>query len=136
MIFIVPSHTLSQHFHRGIALWDAPNQHPKLPFYAPVGKRYGTHVAAALNPHLAPAPVWPEGCTLRPIVAKQDDQMVNDFIQAAFDRPWRVSPSFESWRDYMMRPDHFKSDLWFLLFDGEELIGAALCYDYTDGLKI
>lgn len=24
------------------------------------------------------------------------------------------------------------SDLWFLLFDREELIGAALCYDYTE----
>ncbi|MBN1876930.1 MAG: GNAT family N-acetyltransferase [Anaerolineae bacterium] len=77
-------------------------------------------------PHL---PAWPAGCTLRTVVAQQDDQVVYDFIQSAFEQPGRTPPSFESWRDYMMRPDSFESDLWFLLFHGESLIGAALCYD-------
>ncbi len=81
---------------------------------------------------LPPAPVWPEGCTLRTIVPKQDDQLVYDFIQAAFERPGRAAPSFEDWRDYMMRADHFESDLWFLLFAGDELIGAALCFAYPE----
>ncbi len=81
---------------------------------------------------LPPSPVWPADCTLRTIVSKQDDQMVYDFIQVTFDRLGRTPPSFERWRDYMMRPDHFESDLWFLLFHREELIGAALCYDYAD----
>jgi ribosomal protein S18 acetylase RimI-like enzyme len=81
---------------------------------------------------LPPAPTWPEGCTLRTIVAEQDDQRVYEFIQTAFAQPGRTPPSFENWRDYMMRPDHFEKDLWFLLFHGEELIGAALCYDYSE----
>lgn len=62
------------------------------------------------------SPVWTEDCTLRTMVLKQDDQMVYDFIQVAFELPGRTPPSFEGWRDYMMRPDHFESDLWFLLF--------------------
>lgn len=74
-------------------------------------------------------PVWPEDCELRTIIPGQDDQMIYDFIQAAFDKPGRTPPSFESWRDYMMRPDHFVPELWFLLFQRQELIGAALCYD-------
>jgi len=81
---------------------------------------------------LPPVPTWPEGCTLRTIIADQDDQLIYDFIQAAFAQPERTPPSFESWRSYMMRPDHFEKDLWFLLFHEEELIGAALCYDYSE----
>ena len=81
---------------------------------------------------LPAAPVWPDGYMLRTIVPGQDDQLVYDFIQSAFEQPGRVPPSFESWREYMMRADHFVSELWFLLFDQEELIGAALCYDYSE----
>ncbi|MBG7609742.1 MAG: GNAT family N-acetyltransferase [Anaerolineae bacterium] len=76
--------------------------------------------------------VWPADCALRPMVAKQDDAIVYNFIQAAFDQPGRTAPTFERWRDFMMRPDHFERDLWFLLFHQQELIGAALCYDYEE----
>jgi len=81
---------------------------------------------------LSPISVWPENCELRTIIANQDDQIVYDFIQKAFEQPGRIPQPFDSWCDYMMRPDHFEDDLWFLLFYEDELIGAALCYDYTD----
>lgn len=77
-----------------------------------------------------PDPAWPQGVTLRTILPGQDDQQVYDFIQAAFERPGRVPPTFEQWRGFMMRPDHFVPDLWFLVFHGEELVGASLCFDY------
>ena len=32
----------------------------------------------------------------------------------------------------MMRPDHFVPELWFLYFEGDELTGVALCYEYPD----
>jgi mycothiol synthase len=77
-------------------------------------------------------PTWPDSCVLRTVIPGQDDRIVYDFIYTTFD--WRedAPPTFEWWRDYMMRPDHFEPDLWFLLFHQETLIGAALCYDYTD----
>lgn len=78
------------------------------------------------------SPVWPAEWTLRTVNPAQDDRLIYDFMEAAYDQPGRVAPTFESWRDYMMRPDHFVSDLWFLLFAQEELIGAILCYDYPD----
>ena len=58
--------------------------------------------------------------------------MVYDFIQAAFDRPGRVPPSFERWHDFMMGAQIFEKDLWFLAFHEEELVGAALCFAYPE----
>jgi mycothiol synthase len=77
-----------------------------------------------------PTPVWPEGITLRPAIPDRDDRPIYELIQAAFDRPGRVPPSFERWRDGMMGASNLDSDLWFLTYHGEELIGAALCFDY------
>lgn len=117
----------------------------------PVARLYATHtnapmgealVAAGFQPEKyhfrmkidqaepPPDPVWSAGCQLRTVRPGLDDETVYRFIQNAFARPdWTPQP-FEEWRNYMMRPDHFVPDLWFLLKHGDELVGAALCYDY------
>lgn len=77
-----------------------------------------------------PEPAWSDGVSLRSAVPGQDDRMIYDFIQAAFDWPGRTPPSFERWRDFMMGAFNFESELWFLIFHEKELIGAALCFDY------
>lgn len=77
-----------------------------------------------------PAPQWPAGCRLRSVQPGRDDEILHRFIQTAFQRPGRTPQPFEEWRDFMMRADHFVPDIWFLLLRGEELLGAALCYDY------
>ena len=77
-------------------------------------------------------PIWPEGATIRTFTETQDAQAVYDFVQNAFARPGFVPPLFENWRDYMMRADHFDSDLWFLLEHQNELVGTALCYSYPE----
>jgi ribosomal protein S18 acetylase RimI-like enzyme len=80
-----------------------------------------------------PMPVWPAGLVLRNVVPGQDDGSLFEFIITAFDWPGREAHvTFEQWQDHMMRPDHFIPELWFLLYDGDALIGAALCYDYVD----
>jgi mycothiol synthase len=76
------------------------------------------------------APTWPEGVTLRTAVPDQDDRLIYGFIQAALDRPGRVAPTFERWREDLMGAHNFDSTLWFLAFRGDELVGAALCFDY------
>jgi GNAT superfamily N-acetyltransferase len=100
--------------------------------------------AAGFEPHqyhfrmqidiASPPPIatWPDGCTLRTVIAGQDDRLLYDFIYRAFDWRDEPPPDFKWWRDFMMRPDHFRPDLWFLLFHQEVLIGVALCYDYPD----
>lgn len=80
---------------------------------------------------LPPEVVWPEGLTLRTIQPGVDDEKVFDLIQHAFTYEADDDGSrFTSWRDYMMRPDHFHPEMWFLLEQGDELVACALCYDY------
>jgi ribosomal protein S18 acetylase RimI-like enzyme len=78
-----------------------------------------------------PAPVkLPDGITLRNPIPGQDDRKIYELIQSAFERPGRTAPSFEDWRGFMLRPDIFKPELWFLAMRGEEMVGACLSYAY------
>jgi mycothiol synthase len=79
-----------------------------------------------------PIPAWPEGIKLRTAVKGEDDRLIYDFIQAAFDRPGRVGPTFQAWRDFMVGANNHDSHLWFLAFHGKALIGAALCFEYPE----
>jgi len=79
-----------------------------------------------------PAPDWPDGVTLRVVNPGADDRALHTLIQDAFDKPGRVAQPFDEWKSYMMHPDRFISDLWFLLEAENELIGCALCFEYPD----
>ncbi|MGD9092498.1 MAG: GNAT family N-acetyltransferase [Anaerolineales bacterium] len=84
---------------------------------------------------LGEAPVeqtWPKDYHIRTINPGEEDRMVYEFVKTAFQRPGRVFPPLDGWKGYMMRPDHFNPDLWFLLFIGSELTAVALCYDYPE----
>jgi ribosomal protein S18 acetylase RimI-like enzyme len=81
-------------------------------------------------PEPPPEPAWPEGITLRNAVPGQDDELIYDFIQTAFDWPGRTPPTFERWRDLMMGASNFDPELWFLAYNDGELVGAVLCFDY------
>ena len=76
---------------------------------------------------------WPEGSELRTIVPGEDDKKIYDFIYSEFDWEGRGSnQTIIKWREFMMRADHFVPELWFLLEQKDEIIAAALCYDYPE----
>lgn len=78
----------------------------------------------------APArPEWPEGITVRRFVPGQDEQMVYELRQAAFaDMRGFVSIPFEVWFYHLITSEtHFDPNFWFLAFDGDQLVGHALC---------
>lgn len=79
-----------------------------------------------------PAPRWPEDIFIRTAIPQQDDRSIHQFIQAAFDRPGRRPQPFEEWQASLMRPDIFKPELWFLVLAGEEIVGACLCFAYSE----
>jgi mycothiol synthase len=79
-----------------------------------------------------PKPQWPAGISVRTFAPGQDDAPVYELIQAAFDWPGRTPPTFEAWQSFMMRPDIFKPDLWFLGMDREDVVGACLCFEYPE----
>ena len=79
-----------------------------------------------------PAPDWLDGVILRAVNPGADDRALHALIQDAFEKPGRVAQPFDEWKSYMMHPDRFISDLWFLLEAENELIGCALCFEYPD----
>lgn len=80
-----------------------------------------------------PAPEWPPGAALRTMRPEEEGRRVFDFIYRAFDWHGRGDPpDYDWWRDFMMRPDHYHPELWFLLERQGEIIAAALCYDYPE----
>ena len=77
-------------------------------------------------------PTWPGEVRLRTIIPGEDDQRVFEFVNCNITHAGRTPGDFERWQSWMMREDHFIPQLWFLLFNDDELIGAALCYDYEE----
>jgi GNAT superfamily N-acetyltransferase len=77
-------------------------------------------------------PAWPAGVQLRTIIQGEDDLPVFEFVNRNISHAGRTPGDFERWRSWMMREDHFIPELWFLLFADQEIIGAALCYDYEE----
>jgi len=79
-----------------------------------------------------PAPVWPDGVTLRGVNPGADDRALHTLIQDAFAKPGRTPQPFDEWQTYMMHPGRFIPELWFLVETENELIGCVLSYEYPD----
>lgn len=94
-------------------------------------ERYIYHMRLDMVGAVPAPPRWPDGVELRTFIPGQDDRPVHELIQAAFRLPGRVAQSFEEWREFMMAPDLFRPDLWFLAMAGGELVGACLCVPYS-----
>jgi GNAT superfamily N-acetyltransferase len=77
-----------------------------------------------------PEPVWPEGVVLRTADLTQDAHAIHQLVQTAFHLPGREPQPFAEWYTFMVRPDIFHPDLWFLALSGEELVGVSLTFPY------
>ena len=79
-----------------------------------------------------PPPVkLPDGVSIRNPISGQDEEKIYEVIQSAFERPGRTAPSFENWKGFMLRPEIFKPELWFLAMKDEKMVGACLSYEYS-----
>lgn len=75
-----------------------------------------------------PVPQWPEGITLRAFVRGQDEWAVFSMDDEAFQDHWGFMPGvFEDWEHWTVKREGFDPSLWFLAFDGNKLVGGALC---------
>lgn len=73
----------------------------------------------------------PDGISIRPYES-QDERAAYEVIDAAFSEwPGRFPGEFEVWASTVRHPN-FVPELSPLAFDGDELVGAALSYDYPD----
>ena len=78
----------------------------------------------------APTVTIPPGIELRPY-SPQLAGAVYQVIEDAFNEwPGRQPTEFEGWSGYVLEHASFAPDLTRLAFDGDELVGAAMCLDY------
>jgi mycothiol synthase len=76
------------------------------------------------------APVWPEGVQVRIAVVGKDDKEIYQVVQTAFERPEDEQPSYEQWREHMIRPDTYDPALWFLAIAEDRIVGTCLGIKY------
>lgn len=81
-----------------------------------------------------PEPVWPEGVAVRTFLLGEDERRVYEVDMECFDDHWEfVREPFAVWRTRMMEHPTFDPSLWFLLEEGEEPAGIALCSTHASG---
>ncbi|MFL5652690.1 MAG: GNAT family N-acetyltransferase [Ktedonobacteraceae bacterium] len=74
------------------------------------------------------APEWPDGITVRTLIAGKEERAVFEMIEEAFHDHWGHTPTtFEQWARWQLREEYFDPTLWFLAFDGDKLAGGSLC---------
>jgi GNAT superfamily N-acetyltransferase len=73
----------------------------------------------------------PEGIAIRAYETGRDEQGLYRLIDDAFSE-WegRESIPFDEWAPYVIRHNAFAPDLSRLAFDGDELVGASVAFDY------
>jgi mycothiol synthase len=79
-----------------------------------------------------PPPDLPDGISIRPYDPSGDELAVYRLIDDAFSE-WegRDPIPFEEWAPYVIRHPSFSPEMSPLAFDGDELVGAVLSFDYA-----
>jgi mycothiol synthase len=91
--------------------------------------RYAHRMRIDLN-GVSPAPIWPDGITVRSFVPGQDEAAVIEVQQATFRDHWgyvvtSVEEDLKMLRHWMTDPD-FDPELWLLVMVGDRLVGISL----------
>jgi len=81
-----------------------------------------------------PQSKWPERIVLRPFLPERDARAVFEATDEAFEDHWGHIPGrFEEWYQHRItNRDDFDPMLWFIAWDREQVVGAALCGYYLD----
>lgn len=110
--------------HTGI---NSPNAHAarllRHEGYAPVRHFWQMRIEMDAPP---PAPVWPEGVTVRACVREQDERAVFDTLEEAFKDHWgHAARDYDTWRAINVESESYDPALWFLAATGNESAGAV-----------
>jgi len=78
-------------------------------------------------------PHWPQGITVRPMVAGADDRAAVHALRDAFQDHWGYvetpfEEDLEEWQQWIHEDEDFDTDLWLLAMDGDEIAGFCQCY--------
>jgi mycothiol synthase len=99
--------------------------------YVPVRHFWRMQIALDEPP---PAPVWPAGMSVRACVPGQDERIIFDALEEAFQDHWNhAERDYEEWAAMNVRTPSFDPGLWFLALDGDEPAGAVRAKVQPDG---
>jgi GNAT superfamily N-acetyltransferase len=83
-------------------------------------------------PSEPPAPVWPDGITVRTINVDTEVPAVALAVRESFrdhygfvERPWE--DDLKHFRHHMADPEYFDPELYFVAWDGDQIAGISLC---------
>lgn len=75
-----------------------------------------------------PASDWPDGIELRPFDAETQSYLLYRAHEEAFSDHWGHTPrSFEEWEHRVIKADDFDPNLYYIAWDGDQIVGYALC---------
>ena len=79
-----------------------------------------------------PEPVWPDGLEIRPLVRHQDERAVVIAFNEALEDHWGhydspVDEMLKQWNHWFDNDPGFDPTLWFVIWDGDQVAGSALC---------
>lgn len=81
-----------------------------------------------------PAPIWPEGVTLRPFVPERDTQAVFEADNEFFKDHWGHLPqNYAQWKHWTVERADFDPTLWVVVYAGEQIVGITLPKDGEKG---
>ena len=75
-------------------------------------------------------PRFPDGLDVRTFAAGEERavfEVVNEAFEDSYDH---VRGSFDEWRHWLLEAESFDPELWWLVYDGDELAGLCLCRPY------
>ena len=76
-----------------------------------------------------PAPILPEGVSIRTFVPGQDEYQTWETVTHVFEEEWgMVLLSFEDWKAVKFNDPDFDPTLWWLAVAGDQIIGITLGY--------
>jgi mycothiol synthase len=76
-----------------------------------------------------PAPVWPEGITVRALQTTDDElRTAFEVSDEVFSDHWGHLPvEYDTWLHWLNNNPHFDPSLWFLAMDGDTIAGYCFC---------
>jgi mycothiol synthase len=76
-----------------------------------------------------PEPQSPEGFTIRAYHPAEDDVVLHAMHQESFAEHWEFTPEpFAKWLSWRTGRSDYDANLWRVAVDGDDLVGAALCF--------
>jgi ribosomal protein S18 acetylase RimI-like enzyme len=72
-------------------------------------------------------PAWPDGIEVRGYTPADERLVYDTNVEVWLDASDPIEETFEEWRHWTTARDGFDPSLWFLAFEGGELVGFSLC---------